>query len=173
MGGVGLGWGEDGEGGAGAGGGVPAQSLYPDGRYAHLWRTYRPQAVIEQAAKTDQEKLLDIVEGFKERRAQIGRAALENCAVEQLAIQDCFRYGGWRTRVTMCRDETRTFERCYVTQAVREMFLFPFFGLIFIFFYLRFSSFVFYLPSITFPSFTVFSPQLNEIFALSSSSLNL
>ena len=68
---------------------------------------------------TDQDKLHDIVEGYKERKAQIGRAALENCSMEQTAVSDCFRHGGWKSRMQMCRTENKTFERCYVTQAVR------------------------------------------------------
>src|SRR6188768_2785879 len=58
---------------------VPRESLYQDGRYAHLWKGYRPQAEVENEFKSDHEKLMDILEGYKERKAQIGRAALENC----------------------------------------------------------------------------------------------
>ncbi|KAI9885446.1 MAG: hypothetical protein M1823_002752 [Watsoniomyces obsoletus] len=97
--------------------GVPPQALYQDGRYAKIWETYKPLEEIEAANKTDQEKLLDIVEGWKERKAQISRAALENCSLEQIAVSDCFRFGGWGSRMTMCRAENKTFERCYVTQA--------------------------------------------------------
>ncbi len=99
--------------------GVPPQALYQDGRYTEIWQTYKPLEEIEAANKTDQEKLMDIVEGWKDRKAQIGRAALENCSLEQIAVSDCFRFGGWKSRMTMCRAENKTFERCYVTQAVR------------------------------------------------------
>lgn len=99
---------------------VPPQSLYPDGRYANLWSTYQPLRDIESAYRSDQEKLLDIIEGYKERKAQIGRAALENCAMEQWAVNDCFTSGGWRKRMTMCRSENRSLERCYMMQSVGE-----------------------------------------------------
>lgn len=98
--------------------GVPPQSLFPDGRYAHLWRTYTPLAEVEAATKSEQEKLLDIIDGYKERKAQIGRTALENCSEEHLAVSDCFKYGGWKDRMTMCRAENRQFERCYTMQSV-------------------------------------------------------
>lgn len=96
---------------------VPSESLYPDGRYAHLWSTYKPLSVVEAESKSDQEKLLDILEGYKERRAQIGRAAVENCVEEQMAVNDCYEKGRWRDRLTMCRAENRAFERCYVMQS--------------------------------------------------------
>ncbi|MCJ1245209.1 hypothetical protein MMC30_002410 [Trapelia coarctata] len=96
---------------------APSQSLFPDGRYAHLWSTYKPLSDVENATKTDQEKLLDVLEGFKERKAQIGRAAVENCVMEQWAINDCYNNGGWKSRMTMCRAENREFERCYNMQS--------------------------------------------------------
>ena len=99
---------------------VPPESLYPDGRYAHLWATYKPLSAIEAESKSDQEKLLDIFEGYKDRRAQIGRAAVENCVEEQMAVSDCYEKGRWRDKMTMCRDESRTFNRCYIMQSVRS-----------------------------------------------------
>ncbi len=97
---------------------VPAESLFPDGRYAHLWKKYKSLYEVENASKTDQEKLLDVLEGYKYRKAEIGRAALENCALEQWAVNDCFRNGGWSSRLSMCRAENRQLERCYLMQAV-------------------------------------------------------
>ena len=99
-------------------GSVPAESLFPDGRYAHLWKTYQSKSEIENANKSDQEKISDVLEGFKYRKAEIGRAALENCALEQWDVNDCFKNGGWGSRLTMCRDENRKLERCYMMQAV-------------------------------------------------------
>ena len=98
---------------------VPPESLYQDGRFAHLWATYRPLAEIENETKTDQDKLADVFEGFKERRAQIGRAAVENCVEEQIRMNDCYDSGPWQSRLTLCRPENRAFERCYVMQSVR------------------------------------------------------
>lgn len=97
---------------------LPAASLYPDGRYAHLWSTYRSQSEIEGATRSEQEKLSDVLQGYKERKAQIGRAAIENCSLEHTAVSDCFRTGGWASRLTMCRAENKTFNRCYMMQAV-------------------------------------------------------
>lgn len=97
---------------------APAESLFPDGRYAHLWKNYKSKFDVENSNKTDQEKLLDVLEGYKFRKGEIGRAALENCANEQWDVNDCFRNGGWKSRMTMCRAENRKLERCYLMQAV-------------------------------------------------------
>ena len=93
-------------------------TLFSDGRYSHLWSTYKSKSEVENAAKTDQEKLLDVLNAFKERKAEIGRAAVENCSLEQTAISDCFRTGSWKARMTMCRGPSREFERCYTMQSV-------------------------------------------------------
>ncbi len=100
---------------------VPPESLFQDGRYAHLWKDYKPLYEVENAHKTDQEKLLDVLEGYKFRKGEIGRAALENCTMEHWAVSDCFTNGGWGSRMTMCRAENRHFERCYMMQAVRTV----------------------------------------------------
>jgi hypothetical protein len=97
---------------------VPPQSLFKDGRYAHLWKTYQSQSQTEAESKSDQEKINDVLEGYKYRKAEIGRAALENCALEQWQVNDCFVNGGWASRLTMCRTENRELERCYTMQAV-------------------------------------------------------
>jgi hypothetical protein len=98
---------------------VPPQSIFKDGRYSHIWSTYQPQAEVEAAFKSDAEKINDVLEGYKHRKAEIGRAALENCALEQWDVNECFRNGGIASRLTMCRAENRKFERCYTVQAVR------------------------------------------------------
>lgn len=97
---------------------APAQSLYQDGRYAHLWKTYQSQSDAETESKSDQEKINDVLEGYKQRKAEIGRAALENCALEQWQVNECFRNGDWSSRLTLCRTENRELERCYLMQAV-------------------------------------------------------
>ncbi|KAL8714627.1 MAG: hypothetical protein Q9220_001575 [cf. Caloplaca sp. 1 TL-2023] len=96
---------------------VPPESLYQDGRYAHLWSTYRSRGEVESTMKSDQEKLMDIIDGFKSRKAMIGKAALENCALEQGALSDCYLTGSWGQTMTMCRQENGAFTRCYTMQA--------------------------------------------------------
>jgi len=97
---------------------VPLESLFQDGRYAHIWKHYRPLAEIENENKSDQEKILDVIEGYKYRKAEIGRAAVENCALEQWDVNECFKTGGFASRMTMCRAENRKFERCFLMQSV-------------------------------------------------------
>ncbi|KAL8857223.1 MAG: hypothetical protein Q9178_006148 [Gyalolechia marmorata] len=96
---------------------VPPESLYQDGRYAHLWSSYKSRGEVEAASKSDQEKLMDVLEAYKSRKAMIGKAALENCAFEQAAMSDCYINGSWKSRMTMCRAENGAFSRCYTMQA--------------------------------------------------------
>jgi hypothetical protein len=98
---------------------VPPQSLFQDGRYAHLWKNYKPQSVVDAETKSDHEKLMDVLEAYKERKAEIGKAALENCALEQVDWSECMKSGSVTARMTMCRDAVRKFERCYTIQNVR------------------------------------------------------
>ena len=97
---------------------VPSASLYQDGRYAHLWKNYRPLAQVESESATDHDKLISVLEGFKERKAAIGRAALENCALQQEEWVNCMRNGSWEDQLQMCRHQVRRFERCYTMQSV-------------------------------------------------------
>lgn len=97
---------------------TPPPMVYSDGRYADLWSSYRPLGAIEEETKSDQEKLSDVLEGYKERKALIGRAALENCALENTEWNDCLKSGGWIKKMSLCRAENKAFERCYVMQAV-------------------------------------------------------
>jgi hypothetical protein len=96
---------------------VPPQSQFQDGRYAHLWKGYTPQSVLDDRGKSEQDKLRDIVEAFNDRKAAIGRAALENCALEYMAQYECFQNPGIVSTMTLCRAESITFNRCYDIQA--------------------------------------------------------
>ena len=96
---------------------VPPQSLYQDGRYAHLWKNYRPLEEIEDAGKSTQDKIKDIYEIQESRKQALGRAALENCAFQQLAYSDCLNSGSVRARMTLCSAENRTLNRCIDMQA--------------------------------------------------------
>ncbi|OLN81736.1 hypothetical protein CCHL11_06953 [Colletotrichum chlorophyti] len=95
---------------------VPKESLFQDGRYAHLWKTYRPYAEIEAESKTDHEKLMDVLDGYKQRKHNIGKAALENCALQQEEWVNCMKSGDWEDRLQMCRHQVQRFERCYTMQ---------------------------------------------------------
>ena len=97
---------------------VPRESLFPDGRYAHIWKTYTPLAEIESSTKSDSQKITDIVDAFKERKKEIGRAALENCVETQELWRTCVDNGSWWDRSTGCSESLRKFERCYQTNAV-------------------------------------------------------
>ncbi|CAK7202571.1 hypothetical protein SEUCBS139899_005295 [Sporothrix eucalyptigena] len=96
---------------------VPAESLYQDGRYAHLWKTYRPLEAVEADTKTEHERLMDVLDAYKDRRAHIGRTALENCALEQIEWNECIKEGPLSSRMTMCHAEMKKFERCYNMQS--------------------------------------------------------
>ncbi|KAJ8605283.1 hypothetical protein MRB53_041477 [Persea americana] len=96
---------------------VPVESLYQDGRYAHLWKGYRSQTDMEQASRSDQDQLSDVIEAYNDRKAEIGRAAVENCVEYQIAVQECFSNGSWSQTFSMCKAENKAFNRCYTMQA--------------------------------------------------------
>ncbi|KAM0440980.1 hypothetical protein ACHAPT_000284 [Fusarium lateritium] len=96
---------------------VPSASLYQDGRYAHLWKNYQPLAEIEAETATDHEKLMSVLQSYKERKAAIGKAALENCAEHQEEWVNCMKNGSWEDQMQMCRHQVRRFERCYMMQS--------------------------------------------------------
>lgn len=91
---------------------VPPQSLYQDGRYSHLWKNYRPLEEIEDAGKSSQDKIKDIYEIQESRKQALARAALENCAFQQIAYNDCLNSGSVRARMTLCSTENRTLNQC-------------------------------------------------------------
>jgi hypothetical protein len=97
---------------------IPAESLYQDGRYAHIWKSYRPRAEVEAEMKSDHEKLMDVLEGYKQRKELIGRAAMENCAIQQEEWRNCMTSGSWEDRLQMCRHQLKAFERCYTMNEV-------------------------------------------------------
>jgi hypothetical protein len=79
---------------------VPRESQFQDGRYAHLWKNYTPQHILDDRGKNEQDKLRDLVEAYNDRKAGIGRVAMENCALD-----------------TLCNAESRKFNRCYDIQS--------------------------------------------------------
>jgi hypothetical protein len=97
---------------------LPRESLFPDGRYKDIWKTYTPQ---DEIAATTTSPLDRIISARKDRRAMIHRAALENCAFEEEIQRNCFVSGDIknraRARMTMCRQETKAFNRCFQLQA--------------------------------------------------------
>lgn len=97
---------------------LPKESLYQDGRYKDLWKTYVPQSEIEEATSNPAQRVMD---AKKERKVSLSQAALENCAFEEELKRHCFTEGdAWnkvRARVTLCNKETKAFNRCFQLQA--------------------------------------------------------
>lgn len=89
-----------------------ASSAYGD-RYADLWKTYRPS---EDVVVSDQQALTEVMQAHRARKAEIGRAALENCAEVQLALHECFKSGGLWGRLTSCGKQAKKLDECYATQ---------------------------------------------------------
>ncbi|KAJ5919784.1 hypothetical protein N7454_009619 [Penicillium verhagenii] len=98
---------------------VPAQSLYQDGRYADLWKTYKPP--VNADGGDGVRGAARVIEKFKERGDTVQRAAMENCAMEHEALTLCFQTGNWKkqleSRLTMCAEQNGTFSRCFTTQS--------------------------------------------------------
>lgn len=99
---------------------LPQESLYQDGRYAHLWKTYRPLAELEAESATDHDQVSSILDEYKERKAAVGKAALENCALVQEEWANCMKAGSWEDRMQMCKYQVRRFEKCHNMQGVRN-----------------------------------------------------
>jgi len=96
---------------------VPPESLFQDGRYAHLWKNYQTQAEIDSVTKSNQERIDDILHGFKRRKQQIGKAALDNCADILWDQNECFSNPNFQQQMSMCRNETRALGHCFRMQA--------------------------------------------------------
>jgi hypothetical protein len=90
------------------------QSLFKDGRYAHLWGSYRSPAEVD--ARSENEKLKDMAEDIEWRAQEAVKAAKVNCALEAVAESDCFQHGGLFQRATMCHAETQAYDRCMEVQ---------------------------------------------------------
>lgn len=97
---------------------LPKESLFQDGRYKDLWKTYEPLNAIEAPTQTPADR---VIEAKKERKTSLSQAALENCAFEEELKRDCYHYGDtWnrlRARATLCNRETKAFNRCFQLQA--------------------------------------------------------
>jgi hypothetical protein len=97
---------------------IPPQSQFQDGRYAHLWKNYTPQNILDDRGKNEQDKLRDLVEAYNDRKAGVGRIAMENCAIEYMEQFECFRKPKtWTALGTLCNAESRKFNRCYDIQS--------------------------------------------------------
>lgn len=97
---------------------VPPQSQFQDGRYAHLWKDYTPQHILDDRGKNEQDRLRDLVDAYNDRRGEIGRKAMENCAIEYMEQFECYRNPKtWWSAGTMCNAEARKFNRCYDIQS--------------------------------------------------------
>ncbi|KAJ5468299.1 hypothetical protein N7475_006051 [Penicillium sp. IBT 31633x] len=97
---------------------VPSASLFPDGRYADLWKTYKPP--VDTDEQSGVRGASRVIEKHKQQGDTVQRAAMENCALEHEALTYCFQTGNWRkqieARLTMCSSENATFSRCFMTQ---------------------------------------------------------
>lgn len=91
---------------------VPKQSLFQDGRYAHIWKGYRPLAELEEAGKDTNEKLRDIHDLHTARKTSAGHAARENCVEYEKAYYDCLGSTTWNSKMFMCTTENRALSRC-------------------------------------------------------------
>lgn len=97
---------------------LPKESLFQDGRYKDLWRTYAPQANIEAVNESPAER---VVQAKKERSTSLTQAAQENCAFEEELKRNCYAYSDtWnrlRATMTLCNKEAKAYNRCFQLQA--------------------------------------------------------
>ncbi|KAK7544447.1 uncharacterized protein J3D65DRAFT_545226 [Phyllosticta citribraziliensis] len=95
---------------------VPRESLYQDGRFAHLWKTYTPITEVEARFSTEREQMSEMSATLKDQVSAVKKAAMENCSMEDQAISDCYKSGTWMDRMMMCRKENKAFNRCWTMQ---------------------------------------------------------
>lgn len=97
---------------------LPKESLFQDGRYKDIWKTYVPQNDVYGVTGSPVDRVLA---ARKDRRQTIHKASLENCAFEQQMQQDCLNSGTWaqkmKGKLTLCHEENKAYNRCYSLQA--------------------------------------------------------
>ncbi|RDW69022.1 uncharacterized protein DSM5745_08782 [Aspergillus mulundensis] len=94
---------------------VPTASLFPDGRYADLWKTYKPPSPGD--IETETSEVSSMQAQSKQRHAMVKRAAMENCSIENEIYHLCLKSPTLIERVTACQDKSKVFTRCYATQS--------------------------------------------------------
>ncbi|KAF3938793.1 hypothetical protein ABW19_dt0202941 [Dactylella cylindrospora] len=94
-----------------------AQSAYGD-RYAEYWQTYTGSSAAGGGIRNESsdQKMQDFVAGYKQLRENVGKAARENCAFEELELRDCYKYGTWWQTMRMCTEENHKLQRCMEQQ---------------------------------------------------------
>jgi hypothetical protein len=91
-------------------------SKYGD-KYADIWAQYRPLADLEAEARTPSMAVNDVYQSYKDRKAAITRAALENCCFEQEALMQC-QQTGTKFLLGGCGEEGAEVEKCFKGQKV-------------------------------------------------------
>lgn len=94
---------------------APSQSLYPDGRYADLWKTYKPPAADEVGPETSGVPAMKAQN--KQRHGMLKRAAMESCSIENETYHLCLQSPTMGERLTACQEKSKAFTRCYATQS--------------------------------------------------------
>ncbi|EPS42196.1 hypothetical protein H072_3847 [Dactylellina haptotyla CBS 200.50] len=86
-----------------------SRSSYGD-RYADYWATYKGS----EGTKVDSNdmRMRDFVNGWKQMRQNISAAASENCSIEEIELHDCYRNGTWSQRVRMCTEQSQKLSKC-------------------------------------------------------------
>ncbi|KAI5818073.1 hypothetical protein BZA77DRAFT_308327, partial [Pyronema omphalodes] len=84
-------------------------------KYADIWANYKPLEMVNAEGRTPSMAIHDVYESYSTRRTLIGRAALENCVFEQLALNECWNPGMIK-KFTGCKEENRVFDNCYKSQ---------------------------------------------------------
>lgn len=94
---------------------IPKESLYQDGRYADLWKTYVPTSSMD-APSNDQEMIGRLADTIRDAKKAIDKSAAENCIDEKFAVVECGDRGAWAGRFMMCRTERKQLNRCLEMQ---------------------------------------------------------
>lgn len=108
---------------------LPSQTLFPDGRYAHLWSTYHPPPLSGNPLTsssnpstpviteiTPQEQLSSLLSVYRNKRSTSHKAALSNCVLEHIAEIECLTTSSIYNKIKGCSTETKQFTRCFTLQ---------------------------------------------------------
>ena len=68
---------------------------------------------------SEHDKMTDMLADYRDRKKDLQRVALENCAEQQEEWANCMKNGSIEDQLQMCRHQVRRFERCYTMQGVR------------------------------------------------------
>ncbi|TGZ79659.1 hypothetical protein EX30DRAFT_342281 [Ascodesmis nigricans] len=92
-------------------------SKYGD-KYADIWAQYKTPEEIDAEYRTPAVAVNDVLQSYKNRKIQIGKASMENCVFQQDLLYQCYADGtikGGFKKMSGCTEERAAFDDCFKT----------------------------------------------------------